>query len=306
MIMSKVFYLVSLPLIFCSCKNELPLNDDMSVKLFVEVGNSPFSRTVTSVDGSVNFLENDITGMFIENIDNPVAWTYRNGNWVTENSMKWENRTDDFEFLAYYPCVQTDNVLRSSVPMPDLSVQSGNISDIGEKDFLVGKCVTSYADNNGIVSFSGENSFVHVYSLLHLSVINDDQSQSFSMKECSFFGEGIVTPHVYSFDTSSEGMKKSGSDDISVLQINDLSSLSAVTVLINPVTLQTPLRFTLRYISGDKEYEASANLGNNFAGGSFSKITLRVIDGKLVMTGNEVTDWNVITLDEVILNGASV
>ena len=77
-------------------------------------------------------------------------------------------------------------------------------------------------------------------------------------------------------------------------------------MIINPVTLQTPLRFTLRYISGDKEYEASANLGNNFAGGSFSKITLRVIDGKLVMTGNEVTDWNVITLDEVILNGASV
>lgn len=302
--MLKVFFIVVLSLFFFSCNNDSQFSeDDMSVRLFVEVGGTPLSKTVTSVDGGVIFSENDITGMFMENVDNPVAWTYRNGNWETENTMMWENRNDDFEFLAYYPCVETEGISRTAVPMPDLSVQTGNMADIGEKDFLVGRCVTSYSDNNGIVSFSGENSFVHVYSLLHLNIVNADLSQPFSMKECTFSGEGIVTPHVYSFDLSSGGMKKSVGEDVSDLHIDDLSSFSAITVLVNPVTLETPLRFTLRYTFGDRDYEASADLGKVFAAGSFSKVTLRVVDGKLVVTGNMVTDWNIITLDDVVLNG---
>lgn len=303
-LMPKVSFVVILSLLLCSCVNDLPITGDMSVKLFVEVEGVPSSKTVTSVDGSVVFAENDVTGMFMQNVDNPVAWTYRNGGWETEITPKWENRTDDFEFLAYYPCGQTEGVIRTAVPMPDLSVQTGDMADIGKKDFLVGRCVTSYSDNNGTVSFSGENPFKHVYSLLHLNIVSDDMSQSFSMKECTFSGEGIVTPCVYSFDRSSEGMKKSAGEEVSELHIDDLSSLSAITVLINPVALETPVRFTLRYTFGDKNYEASADLGKVFAAGSFSKVTLRVVDGKLVMTGNTVTDWDIETLDDIVLNGS--
>ena len=186
-----------------------------------------------------------------------------------------------------------------------ISVQTGDIDDIGTKDFLVGKCTTSYSDDNGVVSFSGTNAFKHVYSLLHINIVNDEAEQSFKMVGCSFLGEGIVTPHVYSFDSASEGMKKSGEDEKSILEIADLSSLteSAITVLLNPVSLETPLGFTLNYTNGEKEYEASVNIGNNFAAGSFSKITLRLVDGKLTMTGNKVEYWNVITLDEIVITG---
>lgn len=305
--MLKVFSVFGLFLFFCSCSdNESVYSDDMSVKLFVEVGGSSLSKTVTSIDGSVDFSENDIVGMFTEDVDNPFGWTYNNGVWETGNDIMWENRTDEFEFLAYYPCNRTEGVVRTSVPMPDLSVQSGNINDVGLKDFLIGKCIASYSDNNGFVSFSGTNSFKHVYSLLHLNVINEDKQQSFFMKGCTFSGKDIATPHVYSFDPSYGGMKKSGTEEISVLQIGDLSSLSTITVLINPVTLQVPLRFTLKYTYGDIDYEASADLGSNFTGGSLNKITLRIVDGNLVISGNMVDDWNVMTLDDVILNGTSI
>lgn len=310
--MKTFFYLLGTTLFLSACSNDtLSLNEDLPVKLFIEVGSNQNqqqkSRTVTDADGHVTFSTNDKVGMFIQNQENPVLWTYDGASWNPEKTIVWENRADDFDFQAYYPCEETAQVTRTSVPMPDLSVQTGDIDDIGTKDFLVGKCTTSYSDYNGVVSFSGTNAFKHVYSLLHINIVNEETAQSFSMNECSFSGEGIVTPHVYSFDSASEGMKKSGEDEKSILKIADLSSLSesAITVLLNPVSLETPLGFTLNYTNGEKEYEASVNIGNNFAAGSFSKITLRLVDGKLTMTGNEVEDWNVITLDEIVVTGTS-
>ena len=308
--MKTFFYLLGTTLFLSACSNDtLSLNEDLPVKLFVEVGSNQNqqqkSRTVTDADGHVTFSTNDKVGMFIQNQENPVLWTYDGTLWNSEDKVVWENRVDKFEFLAYYPCETTVDVTRTSVSMPDLSVQTGDIDDIGTKDFLVGKCTTSYSDDNGVVSFSGTNAFKHVYSLLHINIVNEETAQSFSMNECSFSGEGIVTPHVYSFDSASEGMKESGEDEKSILKIADLSSLSesAITVLLNPVTLTTPLNFTLNYTNGEKDYEASVNIGNNFAAGSFTKITLRLVDGKLTMTGNKVEDWNVITLDEIVVTG---
>ena len=308
--MKTFFYLLGTTLFLSACSNDtLSLNEDLSIKLFIEVGSNPkpVSRTVTDTDGHVSFSIDDKVGMFIQNQTNPVLWTYNGTSWNTDNTVEWENRVDDFEFLAYYPCETTAEVTRTSVPMPDLSVQTGDIDDIGSKDFLVGKCTTSYSVGNGVVSFSGDNAFKHVYSLLHINIVNEEAAQSFSMKKCSFSGEGIVTPHVYSFDSASEGMKKSGEDEKSILEIADLSSLteSAVTVLLNPVSLEIPLSFTLNYTNGGEgyEYEASVDIGKEFLAGSFSKITLRLVDGKLTMTGNKVEDWNVITLDEIVITG---
>lgn len=310
--MKTFVYLLGASLFLSACSNDtLSLNEDLPVKLFIEVGSNQNqqqkSRTVTDADGHVTFSTNDKVGMFIQNQENPVLWTYDGASWNPEKTIVWENLADDFDFQAYYPCEETAQVTRTSVPMPDLSVQTGKLGDIGSKDFLVGKCTTSYSDNNGVVSFSGTNAFKHVYSLLHINIVNEETAQSFSMNECSFSGEGIVTPHVYSFDSASEGMNKSGEGEISTLKIADLSSLSesAITVLLNPVTLTTPLSFTLNYTNGGKDYEASVNIGSNFAAGTFSKITLKFVDGKLTMTGNEVEDWNVITLDEIVITGTS-
>ena len=305
--MIRNFLLLGFSLVFCACNNESVFSDgDMAVKLLAQIGSTQLSKTVTDTDGSVSFYDNDKVGMFVENVENPFLWTYKNNIWEAEKSVEWENRSDDFEFLAYYPCEYTEGVLRTSVPMPDLSVQTGNIDDIGKKDFLVGRCVTSYSDNNGIVSFAGENSFIHVFSLLHLNIVNENRSQSFVMESCTFSGEGIVTPYVYSFDSSSPGMKKSGTEEVSVLQIEDLSSLSSVTVLVNPVVMDEPLKFTLRYTVDGHKYEASAGLVKSLTAGSFNKLTLRLVDGELSMIGNEVRDWNVIMLEDIVLIGTSM
>lgn len=304
--MKKNFLAIGLILALCSCGNETILSDDLSVKLFVEVGAQPLSKTLTEADGDVTFVNNDKVGLFTEGRENPVLWTYLESAWTSSENVKWDNRTDDFEFYAYYPCEQVSGVTRTSVPMPDLSVQSGNINDIGKNDFLVGSCVSSYSDNSGVVSFSDENSFSHVYSLLYLNIVTGDEGSGVSFSECTFSGTGIVTPHTYSLDISDGGMKKSGDEEKSELKITGLSSVSPIAVLINPVSLEEPLRFTLKYTRDGMMYEASAGLGNSFGSGSLNKITLKIVDGKLLVSGNDVLDWNIVTLDEIILDGSPV
>lgn len=304
--MIERYILPVLFLLFCvSCdkQSESP-EDDMAVKLFAEVGGKSQTKTVTETDGTVTFSVGDKLGMFVLPGNTPVMWSYQNSRWVSSVSVEWENRTDDFEFLAYYPCDEVSGVTPDAVPMSDLSEQSGSLDDIGDKDFLVGRVVASYADNNGTVSFSGDNSLKHVYSLLYLSVVEDDLSNPLTITGCTFTGKGIVTPHTYSFDSASGGMIASGSPGGDVLTIEDLPSHD-IAVLINPVSLDSSLSFTIRYIRSGQEYEAKANLGTDFSGGSFHKITLRLVDGKLIMTGNEVSDWNVITLDDIVLVGTS-
>lgn len=303
--MKTVLSVIPLFFLLCSCYNEKELPEsDLSVGLYVEVGGQSLSRTVTGTDGSVTFADGDRVGLFSEGLENPVLWTFADSRWSNADNVKWQNRTDDFEFLAYYPCINMSGVTRHFVPMPDLSEQSGDIADIGEKDFLVGRCISSYSDNDGVVSFSGDNSFSHVCSLLYLNIVSDDPESEVTLSECEFSGEGIVTPHVYSFESSS--MEKSDSEEASVLQIKDLSSLSSIAVIINPVSLETPLRFTLVYFRDGSKYEASASLGKDFPAATFSKVTLRIVNGSLVMTGNEVRDWNIVTLDDIVLIGSSM
>lgn len=302
----KYFLPVLLSLSCGSCyKESLSSDEKMEISLFVEVGDKSSTKTVTDTDGTVTFSEGDKIGMFAFSERIPLQWSYQNSRWVSSESVKWENRTDDFEFLVYYPYQEIADVTYESVPMPDLSEQSGRLKDIGDKDFLVGRATVSYADNNGTVSFSGENSMKHVYALLYLNVVGDDSSNPVDITGCTFTGEGIVAPHTYSFDSSSGGMIASGDSDGDVLTIDDLSSHD-IAVLINPVSLDSPLCFTIRYIRNGQEYEAKANLGTDFSGGNFHKITLRLVDGKLIMTGNEVSNWNVITLDDIVLVGTSV
>ena len=58
--------------------------------------------------------------------------------------------------------------------MPDLSLQKGTLTGIGEFDFLTARCEASYEEtDNGTVSFTGESSFRHAYSFVSITIKKD-------------------------------------------------------------------------------------------------------------------------------------
>lgn len=307
--MNNVNLVFAVTLALCSCSKVEESGFEKSlVRLEVEVGNDVHSRTSTGDDGKTVFVDEDCIGLFTKGNKTASMWTYDGSTWTANTEVTWESKFDKFEFLAYYPCT-SDNVALDGILMPDLSSQTGKLSDIGKHDFLKGRCKVSYNDNEGMVSFSGENSFSHVYSLLYLSIANNDgESGNVSITGCKFEGEGIANNKKFVFgdDTKDDGMTDVGTAvastiDIKYEQTVQLDKKHTLAVLINPVQLKTPLTFTLSYKDGESQKTANIELGQNFASGSLYKYSLGWKKGSLSLSGNEVKDWNVVSEDIIFL-----
>ncbi len=308
--MKNVNLVFAMTLSLCSCSKVEESGFEKSlVRLEVEVGNDVHSRTITSDDGKTVFVDKDCIGLFTKGNNTASMWTYDGSTWTANTEVTWENKFEKFEFLAYYPCT-SDNVSRDGIMMPDLLSQTGKLSDIGKHDFLKGRCKVSYNDNGGMVSFSGENSFSHVYSLLYLSIANSGgESGKVDITGCKFEGEGIANDKKFVFgdDTGTDEMVDVGATvasstiDIKYEQAVQLDKKHTLAVLINPVQLKTPLTFTLSYKDGESQKTANIELGQNFTSGSLYKYSLGWKKGSLSLSGNEVKDWNVVNGDIIFL-----
>ena len=299
-------------IIFCiltSCdKGIISFKDTSSfVRLYAEVGYDFNSRTVTENSGESYFVKNDCVGLFVADGVNASMWKYDGTDWKSDIKIVWENEDDALRFCAFYPCTK-ENVSRDGIIMPDLSSQTGKLSDIGKKDFLIGRCVASYNDNNGVVSFSGRNSFKHVYSLLHLKIITQESDNDIVVTGCIFRGNGIVRNHEYIFGDNPEEDEiiASGTSESSVLKIDYESPVKIkdsfdIAVLINSVELEQPLEFSLLYNKNEESYITKVDLLSSISKGCYHKIKLNWInDDKLIMCGNDITDWNTSQLDDIL------
>ena len=139
-------------------ENEPESVDEAVMSLQASVSSPVISRTVTDAeDASTDFETGDRIGFFMPGEDSPVEWTLGSDGWTSETPLVWENKVDEFEFCAYYPCTE-ETAVRTAIPMPDLSAQKGDFSELGTYDFLAARRVTGYSENAGAVSFVGERS----------------------------------------------------------------------------------------------------------------------------------------------------
>lgn len=310
--MKNLLTLVGGIFIFTSCTDSYEsdkTNDLSPILLRAEVVQS--SRTITDENGLSSFAEGDCIGLFIPGTEYAGEWSYDGYVWSTGSNPTWENREDDFEFCAFYPCSSGD-ITRESVTMPDLTSQTGKLSDIGEKDFLVARCVTSYSDNDGVVSFTGSNSFEHVYSLLHVSIVTQDDNDVL-ITGCRFVGDGIVEKREYMFGSGAaeDETVSVGSSEGSTLEIDYNPSVSVsggldVVVMINPLPDGTYLDFSLFYEKDGNPYVAEVTLPGEFYKGNYNKIKLSWVKEGLIIQNNEIKDWNVITTDDILFQGAEL
>ena len=267
---------------------------------------------VTDDEGITSFAEGDRIGLFVPGTTYAGEWKYDGTNWSTDNEVTWENREDEFEFCAFYPFTSGE-ISADNIPVPDLATQSGKLSDVGAKDFLVGRCITSYSDNDGVVSFTGSSSFEHVFSLIHISIVSQNNDEV-SVTGCKFEGDGIVEKKKYVFGGSADEdeLVGIGSSGGSVLEIDYQTSVSVsegldIVVLINPVSLDSSLKFSLFYEKDETEYVADIELPGEYRKGNYNKIRLSWVKDGLVMQGNDIKDWNVVDLELIeLLEGNAV
>lgn len=283
----------------CQSKEELQeVNPESNAPMFLEASiasGGVTSRTTTSEQGVSNFELTDRIGLFQPDEDEASCWEFEESGWTTETAMNWENKVEDFHFCAFYPYEET--ATRSSVPMPDLTVQTGELERIGTFDFLAGHCTMSYADAAGVVSFTEDNAFHHVYAMLKIVVNKSSAEDELTIHKVSYEGQDIVTSQTYSFGSSfAEDRLISGSPSTSVLTLAPEAVVSGenhtFVVLINPVTLSSSLKLSLDYTRNGIRYTASTeNLVSEYAGGKLYTYTIRLKKENILIEGNSIGNW---------------
>lgn len=259
------------------------------------------ARTVTDEAGSTVFSEGDELGFFMPGEMESVKWTLTGNKWKSESSLVWKDKVSSFMFCAYYPYVE-EPVTRDNIPMPDLSKQQGTLTSLGDFDFLSARCQTSYKEtDNGTISFTGEASFRHVYSLVSVTIKKDLPTENVLLSKATFQGDNMFSRSMYHFGESIEedGFSFLESSLVNALTFQyeepvSISDESGYTLffLCNPSELVEDSEFSIAYQRDGIAHTASTKkLGKQFSAGKYYQFILRLTKEELKLEGSEISDW---------------
>ena len=302
---------MALSLLVACSKQELSVNEivegNAPLGVEAEVSSVTAGRSRTSTENnSVNFTNGDQIGFYMPEAETSGKWTYQDMKWNSDDSYVWPDKSSTFKFCAYYPFSQA--VSRSLIPMPDLSQQDGTIANLGNYDFLVARCSSNYVKGNGIVSFTGQEAFKHVSSLVAITLKTGADTKGAELTEISLKAKGLVTSSTYHFAEMAEedGVTISQSA-VSELTLNGLSTEiplagQSYMFIVNPLTNSETLDIAVKYSRGDKNFTAATQISTKeMTKGSMSKLTISIKKSGLVVEGNTVEDWTENSLGEIIV-----
>lgn len=287
-------------LVLTSCQqgnlSEEISTDNLALGLQASIAGEIFSRTSTQEDGHTTFVQGDKIGLFMPEETNAVLWTLGESSWQPSVPLFWPDQKHDYSFCAFYP--YAEEAERTSIPMPDLSTQDGELEHIGKYDFLVAKKTCSYQTNAGKVSFTDEAAFRHIYSLVMVTLVKNEKDAETTLKTVAFEGKGILSKHTYDFtEKQMQPVAEAPEADNLLLEIGAEGTVIpqegySIAVLLNPTEADGTLKFSITYERDGIAYQAYTEaMKGHLVGGNCYKYKIKIEKESLIIEGSEVSDW---------------
>lgn len=286
--------------------DDLVVNENYPISIEASIGDAGGSRYSGTTPNGAVFANADNIGLAYKVgtvTTDFVQWSFNGSEWNTIGTpMNWKNIGEDHTFYAFYP--YNTSALLSEVPMPDLINQKGTMESVALCDFLVATKTMKYS-NGGKVSFTGDDAFDHVSSLVVLTLKNTGDLTSATINNISLEGADLVAESTYSFENKMvTWMKNDVSDDIMNADISVENSamngdkvfyfvVNSETVNLSAVTL------SITYKSAGGEVYKASKTGLSQTGGhtQFQKghsynygITITT-DQILTISGHTINTW---------------
>ena len=283
---------------------ELPMAIEASIEDQME------SRYVSSdnTPNNLSFATNESVGVFV-NERPAIKWTYKGNSWEPETTVYWPDKSEKgHDFYAFYPYAAATS--KENVPMPSLANQKGTIECLSACDFLIATTQESYG-TDGVVSFTGEkHCFKHVSALIAITIKGESDLSTSTINYISFGGSNIASGTTYSFETNKTSIVENKTSDLMKSDNLDYTMTETDKVfyfIVNSGNDLSATSFTIEYTGSDeKSYKATKpNLGNGIlSSGKQYSFNLKVADGVMTISGNEIQDWTSGgTMDDIVING---
>ena len=291
--------------------NELP----MSVEASIEKTMGSRYAVIDEDPNQLSFANGNAIGMAVEG-EEFVEWTLNGSTWTpTGDCVYWPDKNAAYKFNAFYPFADVTD--EGGIKMPSLSGQDGTMATIATKDFLAITKSESYVTNNGVVSFTEDYSFKHVSALVKITLKGEGDLLNTTINNITLKGNDIISTSTYKF---SETGNPIGVVEVAANEMGDEIGVSPENCTITTagkvfyfiVNAQTTaldnVSLTIKYTSEGNDYTATlAHLGGsdeNFESGVFYTYGLKVADGVLTISGNDISGWgNGRPMGDIVING---
>lgn len=289
-------------------------SEELPMSIEASIGDSHVmaGRYVGNEPNSVSFCEDDKIGLSVDGVDFD-GWIYDGTSWkrIDGSVASWGDKVNFQIFRAFYP--YNDEISEGTIIMPALSDQDGSMGRVAECDFLVATKTDTYATSKGVVSFTGENAFQHVSSLVKITLRGEGSFASAQVEKISLMGTGIVRTSTYSFVEPNVGVKLDNNEagnslDLPVSCNMDSKNHTFYCILNSGTVNLASVTMIIEYIEGDgQKYKAElkglGDASTKFESGKQYSYTLKIDDGILSIIGNSIKGWTDGTSMDVTING---
>ncbi len=275
-----------------SCNNSeiTTNNDEMLLRIEANIEATKVSTRYSATDiNSIQFSDGDEIGIFINEKDLS-KWIYSD-SWNSETKIYWSDKETVYNFHAFYPYNNTSTY--ETITTPSLSIQDGTLQSLGAHDFMTTNISSDYSNNNGNVSFTGQNSFKHIYSLICLNINNIDSEVNSKINSVTLSGTNIATASSYSFEDSNLS-SNSHAPEVNIINIESEASLAekkSFYIIVNPFSDNIDL--TINYTIGSYTYNATkaSLIISPLSGGSKYSYNITLKDNAIKITDSAISEW---------------
>lgn len=282
-------------------------SEELIMSIEASIGDAARSRYAGDTPNDVNFTNGDKIGLSV-NGGTFYEWEYQNASWkrADGNIAYWDNKTNKHTFKAFYPFGKITS--EGAIEMPELTGQDGTMISVAARDFLIAQKDESYATASGVVSLT----FNHVSSLITIKLKGEGDLVGATINQITITGNNILTSSTYKFGETAP-VTVAG-EQLNTMTLEPNCTITAGTdklfyFIFNSGTANlSDVNLTIAYTSGGKDYTATLNgLGKNdetFISGEQHIFSLKIADGVLSISGNEIKDWiGTEDVEDIIING---
>ena len=319
--MKKTLYASLLAMLFFSACQESEETEQLQQKEYTVSITARIGKTVakaryqqTDATAAAEFIATDKIGVFMDDA-NVGCWIFDGISWGTDNSVYWKDKDEAHIFCAYYPYTEAED--KKHIKMPTLDSQDGSWGNIAKYDFLVASKTLSYNEGNGNVSFSSNNSFKHVSSLLKINIKSAGDMAKAVIDRITLESENLITQTYYSFETNDvtiDEITSKGTFSITPEHLMNNQDASFCFILNGRQTDENAetkaviphvVNMVIEYTNNSKKYTARRDgLSSDLLSGRIHEYNILIKDGTVTITGGSISGWTPGNeIEDIIING---
>ncbi len=254
--------------------------------------NQTGSRYSGSDYKNLSFSQNDSICIFMDG-KNLGKWLLNNDVWSPIENSIWSDTINTHVFKSFYP--YNKYCCLDSVYSPSLIDQDGTLDNLKKYDLLVASKTTSYSESKGVVSFTGENAFKHLLSLIRINILATGEFTNATIDTFKLSSPRLFSRVIYSLNNNN--FRIDTSNDINEFIVSPNHNMAGKSkeyyIISTPRDTNSGIKLSITYSNSvaNKVEKSSYLTEKKLESGKIYQYNVFIREGKIEIEAPQITSW---------------